>query len=129
MRAVAVQPEDLSDWFELLEWHFQSFCRDGSLDPNDLWNDCMCEKRQLWVLMEENDIMVAVLTGICPDNHKTCDVTHAAGKNMRSWAHLWPALEHWAREIGCTRIRATARPGWERFLPLKKTHVVLEGYL
>lgn len=129
MEAVAVQPDALDEWKEPLAWHFDSFCRDGSIPPQLLWDELAEMKRQLWVLVDDGDVKVAVLTTVTPDLLKTCDVTHAAGADRASWQHLWHALEHWGREIGCKRIRATARPGWEKILPLKKTHVVLERRL
>ena len=129
MRAVAVQPDDVERWKVPLSWHFSSFTADGSITSESLWADLAEMRRQLWVLEDDTRIFVAVLTSITEDQFKTCDVTHAAGVQRKKWQHLWPALEHWAREIGCKRIRAIARPGWERLLPLKKTHVVLEGFL
>lgn len=129
MKAVAVQPKEVGAWKERLSWHFDSFCRDGSLLPAELWADIAAKDRQLWVLERGNEVQAAILTSVTPDRHYTCEVTHAAGQNRTEWQHLWPAIEHWAREIGCKRIRATARPGWERILPLKKTHVILEGWL
>ena len=121
-------PKDVAKWKPRLEWFFASFCRAGDLDPETLWQDVEDKKRQLW-LVDDNGVKAAVLTAVVADNFKTCDVTHAAGHDRASWLDLWPALEHWARDIGCKRIRAIARPGWERVLPLKKTHVVLEGRL
>lgn len=129
MRAIAVQPDALEPWHERLKWHFNSFCKDGSITMDDLWSDIEWEQRQLWVLEDEGDVQAVILTSVTLDRLKTCEVTHAAGKNRKKWQHLFGALEHWAREIGCQRIRATARPGWARILPLKQTHVVLERRL
>ena len=130
MRAIAVQPDAVSDWQERLEWHFESFCRDGALDPATLWADVAQKERQLWVLEDAGEVQAVVLTRIAADRLKTCEVTHCAGQNRREWQHLFPALEHWAREIGCKRILAIVRPGWERILKdMKKTHVTLERAL
>lgn len=121
--------EDIPRWRGALEWHFDSFTRDGSLHPDTLWSDVATKQRQLWVLEDDAGVQAAVLTRIADDLLQTCEVTHAAGRGRQQWQHLFPALEHWAREIGCKRITAIARPGWERVLPLKKTHVILEARL
>lgn len=127
--AIPVSNEEVSEWIEPLDWHFRSFCGDGSLNPGDLWDDVACKRRQLWVAMAEKPL-AAVLTTVRDDNYQTCVLTHAAGEDMRSWLHLWDKIEAWAKGIGCERIEAIARPGWERVLrDMKKTHVVLEKRL
>lgn len=123
-----VKAADADKWREALAWHFESFCRDGSLRSDDLWADVKNKRRQLWVAMKGEPI-AAVLTTVSDDLLQTLVVTHAAGKNMRDWLHLWQVIEDWAKQIGCKRIEAVARPGWERFLDMKKTHVVLEKRL
>lgn len=132
MKVHAVQPENISDWQEALDWHFSSFCRDGSLAPKELWQDIATSQRQLWVVTEGDRVLAAALTLIANDRLKTCDVTHGAGEAREKWQHLILALEHWAREIGCKRFRIFARLGWERIFrdqKFKKTHVVLERAL
>lgn len=132
MRAIAVQPNDAANWKEALSWHFSSFCRDGSISPEQLWAEVEAKARQLWVLEVEGAVKAAILTQIFAGERRFCSVTHAAGEDRGQWQHLWPALEHWAREIGCDAIKATCRTGWEphlRQFGLRKTHVVLEKAL
>lgn len=69
---------------------------------------------------------------VADDLHQTLVVTHAAGADRAGWVHLWGYLEAYARGIGCRRIEAVARPGWEsdlRALGLRKSHVVMEKAL
>lgn len=122
---IPIPASDVDDWKDRLHWYFASFCRDGSLNPEDLWNDVANERRQLWYLPAK----AALLTTVQDDNYQTCVVTHCAGHQMNEWAHLFGYIEDWARGIGCQRIEAIARPGWERILDMKKTHVVLEKRL
>lgn len=132
MKIHAVQPEQALEWKDALAWHFDSFCRDGSESPAELWHDIELMQRQLWVVTEGDDVLAAALTLVGKDNLKTCDVTHGAGREREKWQHFIMALEHWAREIGCGRFRIFARTGWERVfrnLPFEKTHVVLERAL
>lgn len=129
MNVSGIQPEDVANWKDRLSWHFGSFCRDGTITSDELWDDIESKQRQLWVVDDGEEIKAAVLTSISSDRLKTFEVTHAAGRDRETWQHFLGALGGWARGIGCKRIRVTARPGWERILPLKKTHVILEGRL
>lgn len=131
MRVVPVPPAELSKWAGRLEWHFKEFSADIFAE-GELLADVASEARQLWVVEDDGDVKAAVLTRISTDAMQTCDVTHAAGYDRASWQHFWPYLEAWARGLGCQRISAMARPGWERVLKdygMKKTHVLLERVL
>lgn len=128
---IAVQPEDADTWREKLAWHFAEFTKNPVLTAESLWSDIKASERQLWVVTDD-EVKAVVLTRIAADDTKTCVVTHAAGYDRPSWQHLWTALEFWAKGIGCKRIEAVARPGWERILrqfEMKKTHVILERSL
>ena len=125
---VAVPARDAMKWAKRLEWHLDEFTKGGDTTARRLLADVATKDRQLWVY-DDGEIKAAVLTRIADDDLQTCVVTHAAGKDRQTWQHLWPALEHWAKEIGCKRIEAVARAGWERVLKphgMKKTHVILE---
>lgn len=131
MKVVAVPAAEASDWRERLGWHFDEFTKNPSITKERLWADVETKERQLFVV-EGEDIKVVVLTRIADDDLQSCVVTHAAGYDRASWQHLWQALENWAQSIGCKRIEAIARPGWERPLAafgMKKTHVMLEKAL
>ncbi len=119
----------MDEWKDALAWHFESFCKDGGRSSDYYLEEVRQKRRQLWVVMADEPL-AAILTTIPDDNYQTCTLTHAAGKNMRDWLHLWGVIEAWAREIGCKRIEAVARPGWERVLSdMRKTHVILEKRL
>lgn len=118
------------EWRELLDWHLRSFCRGGQWEPEDLLRDVENKRRQLWVAEVDGEVGAAVLTTISDDRDQSCIITHAAGRNRKDWLHLLGFLEDWARSIGCKRLEAVARPGWERILKdMTKTHVVLEKRL
>lgn len=132
MTPVPVPPEDLARWCDRLEWHFQSFCRDGSTTPGRLWAEISEKQRQLWVAADGEAVKAAVLTMVKDDLHQTFIVTHAAGEERGLWVRFWAYLEDFARGIGCKSIVAEARPGWERDLRrfgMKKTHIIMEKAL
>ena len=123
-----VRVERMDDWKDATEWHFGSFCRDGKWTPDELREDVKQGSRQLWIAFD-GEVKAAVLTMVLTDRQRTCVITHAAGSDRGSWTHLMEHLENEARAIGCQRMEAVARPGWERVLGWKKTHVVLEKEL
>lgn len=120
--------EDIEPWLDQLTWHFQSFCRGGTWEPQDLVEDVIEGTRQLWIV-HDDEIKAAILTLLQDDRQRTCVITHVTGSDRGSWMHLLPQLEEEARRVGCKRIEAVARPGWEKVLDWKKTHVVLEKNL
>lgn len=127
---VPVPADEAWLWRTHLKWHLDSFCRSKDTTPETLLNEITDKKRQLWVGMRSKEPMVAVLSTVCDDLLKTFRITHAAGKEREAWIHLWKDLEDFAKSIGCKRIEAEARPGWEKVLKdMKKTHVILEKRL
>lgn len=129
MTPVPVPATSVDEWLPKLGWHFESFCRDGALTPDGLVQDVRDKERQLWLAVEGDEVHAALLTSVAEDNYQTLVVTHCAGRGRRGWLHLFAFVEDWARGIGCKRIEAITRPGWERVLGMKKTHVVLERML
>ncbi len=133
MRLIPVPSEDLDEWKDKIGWHLESFSANGVYSPDDFLADIRNRDRQLWIVEDKGDVICVLLTAISEDRLKTCLVTHLAGKDCFAWLHLMEAVEDWARDIGCKRIEAKTRPGWEKILgrafDLKKTHVVLEKRL
>lgn len=132
MKPVPVKADQVHLWRDRLEWHFASFCRDGSLKPDTLWADVEEKRRQLWVGMHEGAVKVALLTTVIADELQTLAVTHAAGSDRAVWLPFLGYLEAFGREIGCGRLQITCRPGYERELSrmgARKTHIMMEKAL
>lgn len=128
MKVIAVKHDETRHWIDRLDWHFREFEKNEVLSAPQLWADIREKQRQLFVVVDQ-EVKAVVLTRIADDEAQSCVVTHAAGYDRPSWQHLWRVLEGWAASIGCKRIEAITRPGWERILKdfqMKKTHVVLE---
>lgn len=131
MTPVAVKPNEVDLWVARIGWHLESCCRGGDTTPERLIAEVKATERQMWLAVSDR-VEALMLTNIGTDDLKTCRVTHCAGQDRKNWLHLFPVIEAWARDIGCKRIEATTRPGWERSLrefDLRKTHVVLEKRL
>ena len=109
----------------------EKFTEDGAHDVQFFEDQIADRFMQCWV-GGETEIKVVCLTEIGTDKLKTCHVSFCGGEDFRSWAHLIDGICLWATELGCARVRVTARPGYERFLSqhsFRKTHVVLDRSL
>lgn len=84
---------------------------------------------QCWLVMLDREIVGVCITEVLErTNNKICNIFGLAGKAFKEWEHTLAVLEDWAREIGCTVIRAQVRKGLkpEGF---RQTHVVIEREL
>lgn len=107
----------------------EQFTNRGQVEVSDLLADLEGKKRQCWVVSSGGKIAAVALTQIYDDRIKTCRITHLAGEGLQEWQDAFTEVERWARHIGCARIEALARPGYERIgknYGLRKTHVMLE---
>ena len=122
-------PDQIEAFAPAIAWHLGEFAKGGESTAQDFIDQIQAERIQLWYVEDQGKIVCALLSRISADRLKTCEITHCAGEGYRHWVGLWGIVEAWAKDIGCKRIKAITRPGWER--PLKtfdmvKTHVVLE---
>lgn len=105
------------------------FTNRGQVTVADLLNDLTHKRRQCWVVFSGGKIGAVALTQIFDDRIKTCRITHLTGEGLQEWQDAFTEVERWAKSLGCARIEALARPGYERIgkrYGLQKTHVMLE---
>lgn len=109
----------------------EKFTEDGAHTVQFFEDQIDDRSMQCWIGIDEK-IKVVCLTEIGTDDLKTCHVSFCTGEDVNSWVHLMNDICLWAKEIGCARVRATTRPGYERLLAqhsFRKTHVVLDRVL
>lgn len=97
---------------------------DGRYTVDDLIEQIKSGDRQCWMI----DNRAIALTQISAERFKTCWITHVTGAGLQEWKDAFEEIEAWARYLGCARIEAVARPGYERIgkqYGLRKTHVLL----
>jgi len=122
-------PDQIDAFAPAIAWHLGEFAKNGESTAADFVEQIRSGHIQLWYVEENGEVVCALLSNISANRLKTCEITHCAGANYSQWVGLWSIVEGWAKDIGCKRIKATTRPGWERPLKtfgMKKTHVVLE---
>ena len=109
----------------------RQFCESGRYTPEDHIDAIEARDRQAWAIVDNNYAIKAVaLTQISNERVKTCHITLLAGIDRKSWQDAFFTVKEWAKSLGCSRIEALARPGWEKVgkqYGLRKTHVLLEA--
>lgn len=126
-----VAPKTIDVWWpKILPWA-EEFCQhsQGSYDTNYILKMIQESLMLPWLIMKEEEIFGVCLTEIRRTIIKECVIIVCMGSDMASWKHLLPTLEKYAICMGCKKLVAVARPGWEKiFKPYgyRKTHVQLE---
>lgn len=105
--------------------------RGGRYDAADVRDLLLKGDWQLWVGWHDEIVDCVALTTIMQHPKGTeCIILAATGDRMENWAHHVESIEQWAMHLGCDRVRAVARPGWEKILTdYRKLHVELEKRL
>jgi len=103
---------------------------------DDIYNDLLEGKMQLWVLWNLNKKQNFQGCGVTKilqrTNSKALNIFIVTGRNRKQWQDKMPLVEDWAKQNGCTHIETYARPGWSRLLKeqdYKITHYLLEKKL
>lgn len=72
---------------------------------------------QLWGVRKGTETLGAVVTETYDTAAgRVCAIPITGGDRLAEWLHLLPVIEEWAKRVGCVRIEATGRSGWERAL-------------
>lgn len=85
-------------------------------DPDVLRRACEAGRHQLWIAVKDQSSFGMAVTGILTEANgdKVLTWVLVTGRAFLSWAWSREHIEAWAREQGCRKARAYARPGWQR---------------
>lgn len=109
--------------------YLSEFTEAGRYTLDDILDQIATGDRQCWIVTEAGAARAVALTKISDERFKTCHITHLTGDGLREWHSAFAEIERWAVHMGCSKIEAIARPGYERVgkrYGLRKTHVLLE---
>lgn len=86
---------------------------------NDIIDGLIDQSIQLWVVLDDLDIIAAFLTSIERDRDEWVVSLYAlGGSRVRDWLHLCDAeMSGFAQHEGAKRVRMCGRPAWKRLLP------------
>ena len=75
-------------------------------------------KTHCWIIKKEEEIKGVLLTEFLQyTRHKTLHVITLSGNDFKSWVHLYPTIEQFAKDGGAISIEQWGRPGWAKTLP------------
>ena len=112
---VAVVPKA---WPLVVGWVTEALVK-GKADetPQEILERLLTGKQQLWLAWDEE---LGRARGICitelfdSARGKACNLALVAGRDFKGWQHLTEAVKAFARSMGCVRLEAAGRKGWER---------------
>lgn len=121
----------------LWERFLRQVAKRSQMTFDELVSEAVTGRVQLHLAWDNENSKAVALAGTQIEKNAVgeyiCHLVWCTGEGMNSWVNLVDDLALWAKShIGCTGIKATARPGWAKFLQPKgyrMTHVVMERKL
>ena len=90
---------------------------EGEMTPEDFYIALVDAEMQLWIAVEDNEVLASMVTQVIPyPAKKVLRVIAIAGEDMDKWLHFQPDLEEFARLMGCSSLEAWGRKGWKKVL-------------
>lgn len=102
----------------IIQKAIDSYTGNDGYKAEDIYRALLTEEMQLWVSVNDR-IEAALITSIRVENEVQYLLFVAlGGHNMGDWKGFLPVIENWAREKGCTELRAKGRIGLARVFDL-----------
>jgi hypothetical protein len=83
---------------------------------------------QLWAVYNDDELVSCTITS--PSEYATGKVLwvrYIVGSSLKDWLHFEKEIRDYARELGCTKLKAYCRKGLQRMLPeWDVAHIVME---
>ena len=90
---------------------------EGELEPEDFFEALTEGEMQLWVAIENKDIVASMVTQVVPYPRKrVLRIISIGGDGMDRWIEQLPMVEDWALSMGCTSLECWGRRGWLKVL-------------
>ena len=117
--AVLITPEEVEECWEEIEPHLAR-CTDyseGELETEDFKTYLLDEQMQLWIAVDDKEILAAMVTQIIVYPQKrVLRIVAIGGGQMERWISFLPGLEDLAIEQGCSSMEVWGRKGWLKIL-------------
>ena len=120
MRLVPVSAENVKNIWPHVETFIKAGCAKGpgGLDPAELNVSCETKRHQLWLLLDDGKPVSAAITGIFDDgNERRAEWICFGAVSGVDWSEHMPAIEGWAKDMGCKAFRSYGRPGMQKRMP------------
>lgn len=120
---IPVQPNEVDNWWP----HVRDFINKvpyTAQSEDDVLGELRTGANQLWVVVD-GSVKLALITEVQQFPKERICVMFLAGGDGSYAQPLAETVEQWAKEFGCDAVEIYGRPGWEKVLKYKRTHVVL----
>lgn len=86
---------------------------------------------QLWAVYDNDELVSCTITSMAEyATGKVLWVRYMIGSALKDWLHFEASIRDYARELGCTKLKAYCRKGLQRMLPeWDIAHIVMERKL
>lgn len=97
---------------------------DDDVSIQEVYEDLINRKRQLWLVFKKGEVVASVLTLIKEYRGKRVGVlTHAGGVGARDWFHIVNPIGAYFKAEGCEKFKIYGRRGWKKYLPDWRTDI------
>jgi hypothetical protein len=114
-----VSPEHIPQIWDTVHRHLELMTphSEGELEPEDFYEALTNAEMQLWVAVNDGDIIASMVSQIIPYPRKqVLRIISIAGKGVEQWMQFLPMVEDWALSVGCTSLECWGRKGWLKIL-------------
>jgi hypothetical protein len=116
-----LRPEDIAHVWANVEPLLATVTQhaEGEMEPDDYLESLTHGAMQLWIAIEEKEIIIAMVTQIIPyPQKKVLRVIAIAGeKFMEAHSQFNDIVETFAVRVGCSSMELWGRKGWKKMLP------------
>jgi hypothetical protein len=125
---VVVQPHELRAVWPQVEHWITAAVERGQGDENEL-DVLIALARGVYLLFHEPDQFAAIVAIQQFPAQKVGTIVYFGGRGIEAIKAGFEAGKAWGRANGIDVVRTYGRPGWERFVNLKKVGVILQDEL
>lgn len=127
MSVFCLGSDEIEKHWDTFKDHLYRFERCGEINVEEARADLLSARKQLWGYQKDR-VAGVCLTRIAGETCEICGAVGSASKDEIK--EVYVAIERWAREIGCTRMKVAGRRGWLRVLEgFKQTGIIAEKEL
>lgn len=120
-RVLAIPPDGVERVEHLVEPLLtKATARTPKIDAADFLRQCRQSAMQLWVILDDVDVMAAMVTQLTDwdAGWRACQVICLGGHSMARWSDVAiRELEAYAVAEDCDALELVGRPGWGRIFP------------
>jgi hypothetical protein len=135
MEVGIISPDKIDDYWDAIQPLMQSFYEraEGRYEPEDIRELLKNNSFTLWAVVHNRELKSIVMNSIVQyPRLKELQIFMCAGDGYKDWVGLVETIAQYGRDMGCTKITALTRLGWDKILSnlgFKKTHIYLERNL